>query len=95
MHNVHAHPVCPRGGNSPHCNSYLCYVLVRLVDIIHRQDGEVAVVAEIAQGDTGARLQAEFGDGFLGHIEGDGHGEEEARSEAVLLNDTGWGKVSC
>lgn len=69
-------------------------ILVRLVNIIDRQDGEIAVVAEIAQGDAGAGLEAEFGDGFLGHIEGDGHGEEEAGSETVLLDDAVFGVKS-
>lgn len=90
----HAHPVCSRGISPPPLPQFISvvYVLVRLVDIIDRQDGEVAVVAEIAQGDAGAGLEAEFGDGFFRHIEGDGHGEEEAGSEAVLLDDAVWGK---
>ncbi len=62
--------------------------LVRLVNVLDREDGQVAVVSEVAQGNAGARLEAELVDGFLPHIKGNGHAEEHAIGKAVVLDDT-------
>jgi hypothetical protein len=63
--------------------------LVWLVDVLDREDGQVAVVAEIAQGDAAAGLEAQFLDLVAGEVECDGYAEEGAACEAVLLNDSG------
>lgn len=61
--------------------------LVGPVDVVDGQDGQVAVVTEIAQGDALAALEAELINGLLRQVEGDGHGEESAIGETVLLYD--------
>jgi hypothetical protein len=61
--------------------------LVGPVDILDGQDGEGAVVTEIAQGDTSTGLDAEVVDGLLGHVQVDGHAEEVAVDETVVLDD--------
>ena len=62
--------------------------LVRLVDILYGEDGQVAVVSEIAQRNARAGLEASFVDDRLRHVESDGHREEKAAGEAVLLYDS-------
>ena len=64
-------------------------VLVRPVDIVDGDDGQVAVVAEIAQGDAGAGLEAHAVYRGLRHIERDGDTEEVAVGEAVLFDNAG------
>lgn len=63
--------------------------LVWLVDVLDREDGQVAVVAEIAQGHACAGLEAESLDLLVGEVECDGDAEEGAVREAVLLYDSG------
>ena len=62
-------------------------VLVGPVDVVERQDSQVAVVAEVAQRDAGAGGEAQVVDGLLGHVEADGHGEEVAVGEAQIGDD--------
>ena len=66
-------------------------LLVRLVDIVDGEDGQVPVVAEIAQGHPHARLERELVDGLLRHVQSNGHAEEHAIGEAVVLDDPGRG----
>jgi hypothetical protein len=61
--------------------------LVRLVDILDSQDGEVSVVTEIAECDASTVLDSELVDLGLVDIEVDGHREEGAISETVVLNN--------
>jgi hypothetical protein len=61
--------------------------LVRLVDILNGQDGKVSVVTEVAECDASTVLDAELVDLGLVDIEVDGHGEEGAISETVVLNN--------
>lgn len=77
-------------------------VLVGPVDVVNGQDGEVPVIAQVAQGDARAGLGAQLVDGGLVDVEGDGHAEEDAAFEAVALDDAarllarvrpGWGCV--
>lgn len=63
------------------------YSLVGSVDVVDGQDGQVAVITEIAQGDALAGLEAELVNGLLRQVQGDGHGEEDAIGETVLLDD--------
>lgn len=63
-------------------------LLVGSVDILDSQDGEVVVVARVAEGESGTGLNAQGIDLLLVDIEGDGHGEEEAIGETVILDDT-------
>ena len=62
-------------------------ILVWPVDIIDGEDGEVALVAEVAEGDARAGLGTQRLDGGLVDVEGDGHAEEDAVIEAVVLYD--------
>jgi hypothetical protein len=64
-------------------------LLVGPVDVVDGQDTDVAVVARVAEGDTVAGLEAETLDLILGEIEVDGHGEEVAVGETVVLDDAG------
>jgi hypothetical protein len=63
--------------------------LIRLVDVLDREDGQIAVVAEIAQGHACASLDAQLLNVLVGEIECDGNAEEGAACEAVFLNDSG------
>ena len=64
------------------------YVLVGAVDVLNSEDGKVAVVARVAQGDARTSLEAEGINLLLVDIEGDGHAEEQAASKTVVLDDT-------
>lgn len=68
-------------------------LLVRAVDVFNGEDGKVAVVTEVAESDAGGWLDAEFVDRGLGDVEADGHREEVAVSETVVLDDAGGGGV--
>jgi hypothetical protein len=59
-------------------------VLIGLVDVLDRDDGQVAVVAEVAQGYPGAGLDSELIDLGLVHVERDGNAEEGAIGEAEV-----------
>jgi hypothetical protein len=61
--------------------------LVGPVDILDSQDADVAVVTVVAESDTGAGLDAHALDLLLGKVEVDGHGEEVAVGETVVLAD--------
>lgn len=63
-------------------------LLVRTVDIVNGQNGQVPVISEVAQGDTRTGLEAIIGNGLLGDIEGDGHGEEVSISQTDIFTDT-------
>lgn len=67
--------------------------LVGAVDVVNGQDGQVAVVTEVTQGDAATGLQLESIDFLLGDVEGDGHGEDIAIGKAVVSNDTGGEKL--
>jgi hypothetical protein len=60
-------------------------LLVGPVDILDGQDADVAVVAVVTESDTGAGLEAHALDLVLGKVEVDGHGEEVAVGETVVL----------
>ena len=64
-------------------------LLVGLVNVLDGEDGQVTVVTEIAQRYPRAGLERELVDGVLAHVEGDGHTEERAAGEPVLLDDAG------
>ena len=55
---------------------------VGLVEVLDGQDGEASVVSRVAEGDSGALLEAELLDLLLRDIESDGHGEEVAVLES-------------
>ncbi len=61
-------------------------LLVWLVHILDSQDGKVPVVAEVAQGHAGTGLDSQFIDRLLREVESDGHAEEDAAGEAVVLD---------
>ena len=62
-------------------------LLVGPVDVVDGQDNDVAVVTRVAEGDTVAGLEVEALDLVLREIEVDGHGEEVAVGETVVLAD--------
>lgn len=62
--------------------------LVRAVDIVNGEDGQIAIVSEVSQGDAGAGLELAFIDNGLGHVQGDGHGEEVAVGETDIFANT-------
>ena len=63
-------------------------VLVWPVDILDSKDGEVTLIAEISEGDSGTGLDRKLIYSSLVDIEGDGHAEEDAAFEAKVLDDT-------
>ena len=63
-------------------------LLVSLVDVLDGEDGQTAVVSQIAQCDPGAGLDAELVNLLLVDIQSDGHGEEGAIGQTEGLNDT-------
>jgi len=62
-------------------------LLVGPVDVVDGQDADVAVVTGVAKSNAVAGLEAETLDLVLGKIEVDGHGEEVAVGETVVLAD--------
>lgn len=61
--------------------------LVGPVDVVDGQDADVAVVARVTESDTVAGLKTKALDLVLGKIKVDGHGEEVAVGETVVLAD--------
>lgn len=64
------------------------YSLVRAVDIINCQDGQVAVVTEVTESNTSTRLKLVLIDHLLANIKGNRHGEDIAISKTTILTDT-------
>jgi hypothetical protein len=62
-------------------------VLVRLVDVVHGEDGQVAVITRIPQGDTRTGSDVQSIDLGLVQVEVDGDGEEVAVRQTVVLHD--------
>jgi len=60
-------------------------VLVWSIDVVDCEDGEIAVVTKITKDNACRRLDAIVVDILLGDVEADGHGEEVAISETVVL----------
>lgn len=67
--------------------------LVRAVDIVNGEDGQIAIVSEVSRGDAGAGLELAFIDNGLGHVQGDGHGEEVAVGETDIFANTEWSEL--
>lgn len=67
---------------------YAWHSLVGTVDVVDGQDGQVAIITEITQGNAGAGLELVLVDGLLVHVEGNGHGEDIAIGKATVLADT-------
>lgn len=63
------------------------YSLVGAVDVINGQDGQIAVVTEVTQGNARTGLELVVVDDLLVDIEGDGHGEDVAIGKAAVLAD--------
>lgn len=61
--------------------------LVGAVDVVNGQDGQVAVITEVTQGDARTSLELVVADGLLGGVEGDGHGEDVAIGKTAVLAD--------
>ncbi|VUC36812.1 unnamed protein product [Clonostachys rosea] len=62
-------------------------LLVGSVDILDGEDGQVAVISQIAKGDLGARLDAEVVNLLLIHVQRDRHTEEGAIGKAESLDN--------
>ena len=61
--------------------------LVRLVHVVHGHDGEIAVIARVTEGDTCSCFDPCLVDLVFLEIKTDGHGEEVAVRESVVLDD--------
>lgn len=61
--------------------------LVRLVDVINSQDGKVAVVTGVAEGDTRPSLEPRLVNGGLGGVQSDGHREDVSVSKTRIGDD--------
>lgn len=62
-------------------------LLVRAVDILDGEDGQVAVISQIAEGDLSTRLDAKVVNLLLVHVQRDRHTEEGAIGKAESLNN--------
>jgi len=69
-------------------------LLVGLVDVVNGDDGQVAVVSEVTEGDAGTSLCLDFVNCLLEDIETDGHGEKVAVNETVGVNNATLQSVS-
>lgn len=69
-------------------------LLVRAVDVVDSDDGQVAVVSEVTEGDAGTGLCFDFVNRFLEDIKTDGHGEQVAVDETVVVDHTTLKSVS-
>jgi hypothetical protein len=77
------------------CLQYASNVLVRLVDIVDGQDGQVSVISRVPECDSGSSLDAKLVDHLSRHIKGNRHRKENAGREPVLPhNAVLWRKQS-
>lgn len=63
--------------------------LIGAVNVVNGQNSQVAVVTEIAQGNAGASLELVVVDDLLGHVEGNGHGEDMTIGQTAVLANAG------
>ena len=63
-------------------------LLVRLVDVLDGDDGNVVLITEVTESDTSTRLDSHLLNVLLGDVEVDWHGEEVSVSETGLSADT-------
>jgi hypothetical protein len=64
-------------------------VLVWLVDVLDRDDGQVAVVSEVSERNASTRLHTELVNSLLRCIKCDGNAEEVAIREPAVADDSG------
>lgn len=64
-------------------------ILVGPVDVFDRQDSQASVIPLVMQGNSHAFLDTNVLDRLFREVKGDGHAEENAIGQAVLLDDTG------
>jgi hypothetical protein len=64
-------------------------VLVRLVDVVDGDDGQITVVAEVAKRNASASLDANAVYRLLRHVERDGNTEERTVGEANIVYNAG------
>lgn len=67
--------------------SIVAHSLVGAVDVVNGQDGQVAVITEVTQGDARTSLELVVADSLLGGVEGNGHGKDVAIGKAAVLAD--------
>jgi len=63
-------------------------LLVRFVDVVNSNDGQVTVITEIAKCDSCASLDPQSFDLSLGNIQSNGYGEECSIHEPKVLNNS-------
>lgn len=63
-------------------------LLVGAVDVVDSDDGQVAVVSEVTEGDAGTGLCLDFVNRLLEDIKTDGHREQVAVDETVVVDHT-------
>lgn len=71
----------------PHFQDLL-NLLVWSVNIVNGDDGKVAVVTEVTEGDSGTSLDTKLLNGLLGDVKSNWHGEKVAIGKTVVGDDT-------
>lgn len=69
-------------------------LLVGAVNVVDSNDGQVAVVSEVTESDAGTGLCLDFVNRLLEDIKTDGHGEQVAVNETVVVDHTTLQSVS-
>ena len=64
------------------------HILVGSVDVVDGNDGNVAVVTEIAEGDASTGLDGKLVNLLLGNIQSDGDREEDSAGKTDVLNNS-------
>lgn len=67
--------------------------LIGLVDVVNGDDGQVAIVTEIAQSDARTSLDFRLFDDLLCDIQADRHAEEITICETDVLHDAGASQI--
>jgi hypothetical protein len=62
--------------------------LVRLVDILYSDNGQVSVVSKITESDSSSNLYPNLVNVFLRNVEGNRDGEKIAICQAIVLDNT-------
>ena len=62
-------------------------LLVRLVNILYRDNGQISVITEIPKSDPGTNLDTDLLNVCLREVKGNGYREEVAICQAIVLND--------
>jgi hypothetical protein len=70
------------------------HILVWLVDILDRDDGQVSVIAEVAESNARPRLHASLFYRLLRKVKRDGHRKEVSICKTVLADNAAYSLVT-